>query len=325
MRDVGPSGDANSGASASGGPPPSEPPPSSTRGFIGTNTDAAQAYVPPTALPETPEPPVPNAKVALSDNVDPRKAPTYPNLKKAAQSIASEMASEIASERPPPIIEAPPDSQSSGIRRGAGYAPSREARQSLSRSGSNFLPPAALRPGADPPQRNTPVKPMPKISARPSPATDTTETPAQRRAALALIFLFAALLAVAVYFFLRKAPPHGGSPSEPTGAALSGAPTAPPSASPARSSAPAPSISPATDPSPSTSATPSGASSPPPATTGAPSRAPGSDAPADPPPDTPGASPTPSPPASTPPASSASASATAAPAGPDKPKTERWF
>ena len=121
MREVNPSGVPEGGASTPGGSTSSEPPPpSSQREFIGTNTDTAQAYVAPMPLPETPEPPVPNTKVAVSAEVDPRKAPTLPNLKKAAQALAHEKPA-------PAVIEAPPDSQASGIRRGTGYAPARSS------------------------------------------------------------------------------------------------------------------------------------------------------------------------------------------------------
>jgi hypothetical protein len=291
MREVNPSGDAKGGASAQGGSP-SEPPPSSTRGFIGTNIDAAQAYVPPTTLPETPEPPVPNTKVALSEGVDPRKAPTMPNLKKAALGIAAE----VKSEKPPPVIEAPPDSQISAIRRGAGYAPSR---------GSVPGAPASTRP--DPIPRSTPPKGL-KTSVRPPPA-EAVETPAQRRAALIFIFLFAALLAVAVYFFLRRAP----APTEgatPTGTAITTAPAAP---TPAPTVAPAP--APTAAPEPSVTASAATATAAPPSAgtaarstaTSAASEAPSSTAP----PAT--AAPTPS------------QTAAPAPSGPDGPKTDRWF
>src|SRR4051812_38671256 len=100
------SGDAKRGATAASAPLPVDAAPLSTRGFIGTNIDAAQAYVPPTSPLETLEPPAPDSKVALSADVDPRKAPTHPNLKQAAKAIAAES----------PVIEAPPDSQPSGMR-----------------------------------------------------------------------------------------------------------------------------------------------------------------------------------------------------------------
>jgi hypothetical protein len=176
-------GSAQRAATAAAVAQRSEPPPS-RGGFIGTNTDAAQAYVPPTALPDTPHPPAPATKVALSPSVDPRKAPTLPNLKQAAKSIAA---------APEPVVEAPPDSQPSGMRRGSGYAPNRS------------VPPPAPGSRAEDAQRNTPVRPYPKVTVRPP--GEAGETPAQRRAALLLIFLFAALLAIAVYFFLRSTQP----------------------------------------------------------------------------------------------------------------------
>lgn len=183
MREVDRGSSAQRAATAAAVAQRSEPPPS-RGGFIGTNTDAAQAYVPPTALPETPHPPAPASKVALSPSVDPRKAPTYPNLKQAAKSIAA---------APDPVVEAPPDSQPSGMRRGSGYAPNRS------------VPPPAPGSRAEDAQRNTPVRPYPKVTVRPP--GEAGETPAQRRAALLLIFLFAALLAIAVYFFLRSTQP----------------------------------------------------------------------------------------------------------------------
>ncbi len=136
------------------------------------------------------------------------------------QSRMRESMTSIAAETPevtkrPPIVEAPPDSQASGIRRGAGYAPSR----------SNFPPPAASSPRVEPALRATPAKPLTKAALRATPVKPHTkaavrtppaeaqETPQQRRAAILLIFLFAALLAVAVYFFLRRAPsPNGQEP-----------------------------------------------------------------------------------------------------------------
>ena len=244
MSEVDPRSDGKNGASPPAGAPPSEPPPpSSRREFIGTNTDAAQAYVPPTALPETPEPPVPDTKIALADEVDPRKAPTHPNLRKAAQALASE--------RPPPTVEAPPDSQVSGIRRGSGYAPSRSQfpqpapssprlealRQTPSKPPTKAslhktpaTPLSALRQTPSKPHsalRQTPPSPLSRSSLR-GPSSESVETPQQRRAAIALIFVFAALLAVAVYFFLRRAPsPPGmdsGAPSASSGAPSSAAP-----------------------------------------------------------------------------------------------------
>ncbi len=269
----GPTGDekrsgAKSSAGASGGAPSEPPPPSSSRiGFIGTNIDTAQAYVPPTALPETPEPPAPNAKVALAEAVDPRKAPTHPNLKKAAQVIAAEMSAE---RKPPPrTAEQAPDSQASGVRRGAGYAPSRsgfpppvgqaprDAKPGESRPAGRDGKPASERRDVGPSAARDARQPASArsnnaasastadarradsrranalaataVSRRPAslrPPADATETPAQRRAALLLVFLFAALLAVAVYFFLRRAPGPNGLETAPSATLL--APSPPP-------------------------------------------------------------------------------------------------
>ena len=320
MREVEPGSDAKSGVTAAGGSPSDVPPPSSTRGFIGTNTDAAQAYVPPTTLPETPEPPVPNTKVALSEGVDPRKLPTMPNLKKAAQVIQAELQAEKAqkaekvektektekTEKPrkaAPVIEAPPDSQISAIRRGAGYAPSRSF-------------PAPPMPGSsrasDPIPRATPVKGL-KVSVRPPPMAEPAETPTQRRAALILIFLFAALLAVAVYFFLRRAPSPPTNGPAPSASAIT--PAIKPSAT--VSSAPAPAPSPERSAAPEPSATSSAATAQTsPAGTGGRSVAPS------------GSSETPaSTPAAPAPTVTPTSAATAAPAasGPDAPKSDRWF
>jgi len=343
MREVDPSGDAKSGANASGGPSPSVPPPASSRsGFIGTNVNTAQAYVPPTALPETPEPPAPEHKVALSDHVDPRKLPTYPNLKKVAQGLSERPSQSGASERPPPIIEAPPDSQASGIRRGAGYAPARgnpppssavprvepapHAAPAKAVSAPSAAPAkaaaAAPRPapakGAVAPRtapakgaaapRAASGKPVAK-GARPHPS-DVPETPAQRSAALLLIFVFAALLAVGVYFLMRRAPsPYGeeASPSTTT-APLPSEPTAgtsQPAAVPSTAAAPEPSA----DPTASVSATTrsssvparSSASAAPSEAVGGTTAAPQSGAP------------------------SASSGATAAPSTSAPPKSDRWF
>lgn len=296
MREVNPSGDAKSSAPAPRGSSPSEPPPSSARGFIGTNTDAAQAYVPPTTLPETPEPPVPNTKVALSESVDPRKAPTMPNLKKAALGIAAE----LKADKPAPVVEAPPDSQISSIRRGAGYAPSRGG----SVPGSSVPPPRPPRP--DPIPRATPAKGL-RTSVRPPPA-EAPETPTQRRAALLLIFLFAALLAVAVYFFLRRAPSPAADGPAPTGSATT-LQSAVPSVTPRP--APAPSISAAPALTASTSAGPAAPSSP--AGTGVRSSATSE------PSEAPTSAPAP------PSATAAPATAAPAPSGPEAPKSERWF
>jgi hypothetical protein len=319
MREVEPSGDAKSGAAASGESRSPSEPPASQRGFIGTNIDAAQAYVPPTSPMETPEPPVPDTKVALSADVDPRKAPTAPNLKKAAQAV-------MASERPPPlVVEAPPDSQPSGVRRGAGYAPSR----------SNFPPPAPTSSARlDPPPRLTPTKPFTRVSARPptarpasagrdvgpsrqriSAAPEPGETPAQRRAALLLIFLFAALLAVAVYFFLRRAPSPNGE--EPSGSGAASASVPAPSVAPSPSIAPAPSAAPSSAPEPSATATATASAT---AQTNAPpvphvnesANEPGPVAPA-------------APSSSHSAAPAPSTSAAPAASGPDKQKSDRWF
>lgn len=208
--------------------PPSEPPPSSKKDFIGTNADTAQAYVPPMVVPETPEAPetkVPETKVALAEEVDPRKARTNPALAKAARAL---LASELGFDKvPPQVVEAPPDSQSSGIRRGSGYAP----------KGNKIPPPVASSPRMEALGKTgsrearsglsrTPPKPLSTRDVLPARARagEGAETPAQRRAAMVLVLLFAGLLAVAVYFLLtRSQPAGGGSGSAPAPGVVSGA------------------------------------------------------------------------------------------------------
>ncbi|MBK8252109.1 MAG: hypothetical protein IPK82_05510 [Polyangiaceae bacterium] len=279
----------------------SDPPPSSRRGFIGTNIDKAQAYVPPTELSGTPEPPVPVAKVALSEGVDPRKLPTTPNLKKAAQAIAAELQSERP---PPPSTPPPPDSQASGIRRGAGYAPTRN----------------------DPIPRATPAKGL-RLSGRvstppPEPRSQQSladnETSAQRSTALFLIFLFAAMLAVAVYFFLRRAPAPGEALSGSgvhNATPLSAAPVVSAAPSAVGTTSAAPSIS-APEPAPSVDVTP------PPSTTVAPGSAGSTAAPR--PSVTAEASATPTVPAVPSNTSAPSNAPTAAPSA-SGPNSGRWF
>ncbi|MEZ4312773.1 MAG: hypothetical protein R3F14_32525 [Polyangiaceae bacterium] len=261
MSDTDQSGDAKSSATASGGSPstegrPSEPP-SSKRGFIGTNTDKAQAYVPPTELPETPEPPVPATKVALSESVDPPQAPHHPNLKEVRPSHrCREIAPSRTCRASPPSTGrrvSPPDS---GER-----CPPRRRLRPLAR---HRRPRLCLRP-PDPILKSTPAKgllrgsaasirppraPLPRSLPHlgaprrraPPPGPARSETPAQRGAALLLIFLFAfPRRRRRLYFFLRRAPsPSGSLPdSAPRPPPLDPAPD-PAHAVPTASSAPSP-------------------------------------------------------------------------------------